>query len=209
MAMRWTKEEDRRLSELWPSELDGTQLAAKLSAEFGRYVSRAAVSRHAARIKLPHRSWGLGLAWIDSNRQHQGDNCLIWPFGKLSSGHPATVRVDGVETLAHRVMCERRNGPPPSPAHEAAHNCGKGHNGCIHPGHLRWATHSENMLDRALHGTDNRGEKHSSARLTREDVLAIRSMKGVKTDVSIAAEYGITPQYVGTIHARKKWAWLP
>jgi hypothetical protein len=54
---------------------------------------------------------------------------------------------------ATRVMCKLAHGPAPTPKHHAAHSCGKGHEACINPKHLRWATPRENAADAKLHGT--------------------------------------------------------
>jgi hypothetical protein len=49
---------------------------------------------------------------------------------------------------AHRAMCRLIHGNPPTPKHQAAHSCGNGRRGCVHPGHLRWATDAENRAER-------------------------------------------------------------
>src|SRR3972149_10759839 len=78
--------------------------------------------------------------------------CLIWPFSTNGTGY-GRLGVDGKGYYAHRYMCELVNGPPPTPDHEASHDCGNGHLGCVHPRHLEWKTASENHLDRRRHGT--------------------------------------------------------
>lgn len=80
----------------------------------------------------------------------EGSECLFWPFPTISNGYPVLWR-DGGSVYAHRIVCEHRYGPPPTPEHEAAHSCGNGHLGCVHPGHLRWATQIENAADKRLH----------------------------------------------------------
>ena len=80
------------------------------------------------------------------------DECLTWPYTKNGGGY-GQIRVGYKKLLVHRIVCEEVNGPPPTPKHEAAHNCGKGHLGCCAPKHLRWATRAENQADRHIHGT--------------------------------------------------------
>jgi len=82
---------------------------------------------------------------------HKSDECLIWPYARDGKGYAAVV-IDGVTVVAPRMVCESVNGPPPTPEHETAHSCGRGHEGCINPGHLRWATREENQGDRIEHG---------------------------------------------------------
>lgn len=68
----------------------------------------------------------------------------------------AQINLGGRSVIVARMVCEEVNGPPPTPAHQAAHSCGKGHLGCITPQHLRWATQVENEADKLIHGTHNR-----------------------------------------------------
>lgn len=84
---------------------------------------------------------------------YEGDDCLAWPFYTRPDGY-GEVRYDGKNWVVSRLVCEMVNGPAPSPHHEAAHSCGKGHEGCVAKAHLRWATHKENHDDRKQHGTD-------------------------------------------------------
>lgn len=89
--------------------------------------------------------------WLEDRVGHNdGSDCLKWPFGTASSGY-GYLRAGGVLLGAHRTMCALVNGPPPTPKHEAAHSCGKGHEGCVNPRHLRWATSQENKADIILH----------------------------------------------------------
>lgn len=137
---------------------------------------------------------------------YEGDECLPWPFGK--SGGYGTIYIDGRSHLVHRRVCERVNGPPPTPEHDAAHSCGKGHEACCAKRHLSWKTHVGNMADKITHGTSNRGERHGSAKLTNGDVLAIRELQGQKLQREIAAQFGISTTCVSQIHRREIWGWL-
>lgn len=142
---------------------------------------------------------------------HDGVECLIWPFARNELGYGRMFAKDGKTTLVHRRACEDRNGPPPTPEHEAAHSCGKGHEGCVSPAHARWATATENSADMVLHGTANQkahGESHPGAKLTEEDVRAIRASKGETTRAQVAARYGVKPETIKAIYSRKTWAWL-
>jgi hypothetical protein len=97
---------------------------------------------------------------------HQGDDCLIWPYGRSKSGY-GIMTLNGKQGSVHRFVCTAINGPPPFEKAEAAHSCGKGHLGCVSPHHLRWATRVENQADMIIHGTVCRGEKHWSAKASR------------------------------------------
>jgi hypothetical protein len=122
----------------------------------------------------------------------QTNDCVSWPFGGSGYGY-STVWFDGTTRRVHRLICEAAHGPQPTPKHVAAHSCGN--NGCINPRHLRWATQSENMLDREAHGTVPRGYKISEA-----DAAEIRALKGQMSQWQIAKRFGITDSYVSAIH---------
>lgn len=84
---------------------------------------------------------------------YEGDDCLIWPFSRNAAGYATMFAKKGDTTIVSRAVCEMKRGRPPSPDHDAAHSCGKGHEGCINPHHLRWATKLENAADKFVHGT--------------------------------------------------------
>jgi len=149
---------------------------------------------------------GVPEAWLRSHATHDEPGCLIWPFSKGKKyGH---VTFDGRKTTPHRAMCELVNGPPPSASHEAAHDCGKGHEGCVHPGHLRWDTSKGNHADRLIHGTHTRGERNGWAKLDRENVREIRRLHGVVKMKEIAERFGVHIGTVEKIIAGRAWAWL-
>lgn len=147
-----------------------------------------------------------GAEWIAAHVGHQGDECLPWPFGRQSDGR-GNARIHGERMLAHRAMCERAHGPAPSPDHEAAHSCGNGHLACCNPNHLRWATHRENHADRWAHGTMHVGEANHNARLSRDQVIAIRA--SAEPPAGLAQRFGVSVKTVSKIRLRQRWAWLP
>lgn len=74
------------------------------------------------------------------------------------------------------------------------------------PDNLRWGTSTENKADMLIHGTRLVGTQINTAKLSRCDVLAIRSMResGVPLEV-IARQFSITATNVSYIHKRKTW----
>lgn len=139
-----------------------------------------------------------------ANVSHNSDECLIWPFSRYASGYGQIA--DGHQ--AHRKMCILAHGEPPSTKHEAAHSCGKGHEGCVNPRHLRWATPTENQADKVAHGTTNRGERCGAAKLTEAEVRAIRALEGQMTQQGIADKFGVHLMTVNNILRRRNWRWL-
>lgn len=147
--------------------------------------------------------------WINEHAAHNGSECLIWPFHIGVDGYGRVHREnDGPLTTASRMMCETVHGKAPSRKHEAAHSCGKGNRGCVNPRHLYWATPSENQMDRVWHGTSNRGERQHGSKLTENEVLEIRSLKGVMPRLEVAGRYGIDPTTVSHVWNVTRWVWL-
>lgn len=145
------------------------------------------------------------LAWLKSHANYEGKDCLVWPFGKGMNGR-GEVTIAGQRMAAARAMCLMAHGGPQFFGAQAAHNCGRGSDGCVHPGHLRWATPEDNAADRLAHGTDIRGEKHPAVKLTEAEVLAIyRSDRNAKV---VASRFGVAPTTVKSIWHGRNWAWL-
>ncbi len=136
---------------------------------------------------------------------YKGDTCLPWPYAK-SSGY-GVVKIDGKDELVHIVVCRYRNGPPPTPKHEVAHGCGKGHEACCAGNHLSWKTREENHADKLIHGTHNRGERHGMAKLTSDDVRFIKAHAEMR-GVDLAAKFHVHPATICFIRKGRSWQWL-
>src|SRR5690349_13216798 len=129
---------------------------------------------------------GEPLRWIQEVALcHVGDDCLMWPFSKDRHGYGQAV-VDGRHLIASRYICELVHGTPPTPRHDAAHSCGKGHDACVAPGHLSWKTRAANMEDMLIHDTHRRGERNFNAKLTEAAVIQIIAMKGKESQSKLA-----------------------
>lgn len=150
---------------------------------------------------------GKALEWFYGHVKHDADDCLLWPFNCGSDGY-GLVRYKGSMRSVSRLMCREVNGDPPTPLHEAAHSCGKGHHGCVNPKHLRWATTSENHADKLIHDTHIRGNRHPMGKLLETDVLEIKRLCETMTQVSVAKLYGIDPSHVSNLVNGKSWNWL-
>jgi len=144
-------------------------------------------------------------AFIEAAIIFKGKECLIWPFSKAKFGY-GRLRVDGPLQQAHRIVCERVHGPPPSPEIEAAHNCGN--TSCVNPDHIRWATHTENMADKELHGTTNRGTRNGRVKLTEDNVREIKRAGKTASYRSIGRRYGVSAASIHQIFTGKSWAWV-
>lgn len=157
---------------------------------------------------------GEPLRWIEGHVAYEEATCLIWPFARRD-GTYGRLYVSGFRpggrkhAYAHRVMCEMAHGAPPTRRHEAAHSCGKGHEGCVNPKHLRWATVKENAADRRIHGTENKGIRNGQARLTENEVRAIRNaVSAGNRRKRVAALYGVSRQTVDDVVNGRRWGWF-
>jgi predicted XRE-type DNA-binding protein len=89
--------------------------------------------------------------------------------------------------------------------------CPKGMEGCHNDGNpfnnhidnLRWDTPKNNHADKVKHGTTNRGEKCAKAKLTIEQVNAIRQDNRLQKE--IAKEYGVQQSLVSRIKNNVRW----
>lgn len=93
----------------------------------------------------------------------------------------------------------------PTPLHIIAHNDGDASNN--RADNLRWATPAENTADRKRHGTMLYGETHAIAKLTEDDIRAIRASK--ETQVECARRFGTTQANVSLIRRREAWTHVP
>lgn len=141
---------------------------------------------------------------------YEGDECLTWPFGRNAKGYGHDT-IMGKRVTISRLVCELANGPPPTPKHQAAHSCGKGHLACCAKNHLSWKTPAENQADKVIHGTNecNRGEKNPNSKLAKADILKIRNLRGDKrSQREIGLMFGVSGQSIGLIQRGDRWSWL-
>lgn len=141
-----------------------------------------------------NRGKGKCYAWLSAHVSHTGDACLPWPFARDRKGYGSLGHL-GKHYWAHRLMCTLAHGDPPTPKHQAAHECGKGHYGCVNPRHLAWKTTSENQLDRRATGSMNRGRRKNGTEtlLSDSQIAQIIALKGRKTQTEIAKMFGVSP----------------
>lgn len=139
--------------------------------------------------------------------EYDGDECVCWPFNTNSQGY-GLIWDGETSTVVSRRVCERVNGPSPSPDHEAAHSCGKGHLACITPGHLSWKTRLENRADMIGHGTVPKGERNGQAKLTEIEAREIKQMRGVATHRDLAGRFGVSASTISAIQNGVNWAWI-
>lgn len=125
-----------------------------------------------------------------------------WPIIKPTGpdGYGA-IKVNGVNVRAHRLMFSLYF--PTLEAPVVRHIC---HNpACVNPVHLRAGTPKDNAMDRvfANRGADLRGENNGRAKLTAEQVLAIRSSD--KSCADLGREFGVSKVMASRIRRGLAW----
>ncbi len=137
---------------------------------------------------------------------------VYWITQKIiaSLGHSRLILTDmlvfgvrGKSQRFSRIVCEKENGPALSSLHHAAHLCGN--TGCVTRKHLKWKTAKENDLDKDAHGTRQDGERNPNAKLSLEDVRAIRRLGKVASYRELAEKYDITPESMSNVLQYATW----
>jgi hypothetical protein len=147
---------------------------------------------------------GFQISWLIEHVGHTGDDCLIFP-GSLGNSGRGAIHYAGKQQSLARVMCILAHGEPPFPRADSAHSCGNGHLGCVHPKHLSWKTRKANLADMVEHGTVPRGEKCGTSKLTRDQVVEIRALRGRVSVWELGEKFGVSGQQISRIHRRERW----
>jgi hypothetical protein len=117
-------------------------------------------------------------------------------------GYPV-VRIGNRTTNVHRLVLETFVGPRPEGC-EACHCNGiRTDNRSVN---LRWDTPRSNQMDRAIHGTSNRGERCGTSLLSASQVLEIRESSERGCD--LAARFGVAQQTICAIRKGRSWTHL-
>lgn len=118
-----------------------------------------------------------------------------------------TNQVETVTRYVHHLVLITFVGPAPE-GHEGCHGDGDRTNNRL--SNLRWDTRSNNHADKALHGTDHKGERHPGVKLTEAEVKAMRKRR--LDDLSYAAlakEFGVTTMTAFRAVNGKTWGHIP
>lgn len=134
-----------------------------------------------------------------------GDECLTWPFARTADGY-CVMRLNGKTGIVSKYVCERFNGPPPTPEHQAAHSCSNGHLGCVNRKHLSWMTPAENTADRIANGRRIPGGQPPGRRkLSPDDIDKIVKMRGSLSQKEIGRRFGVGQTAISNIFSGKTW----
>lgn len=137
-------------------------------------------------------------------RVDKSGECWVWIGPRHPTGY-GEFYLSGVFWKTHRFAWAEENGPIPAGMF-ICHRCDNPP--CVRPDHLFLGTPGDNARDRARKGRSNRrGEGNSSAKLTVEQVKAIRIARG--TQFAIARQFGISQTQVSAIRRGEAWPHVP
>jgi len=130
--------------------------------------------------------------------------CWNWTASKRN-GY-GLIRVAGCSVSVHRLSYELHRGPILSQM-VVCHRCDN--RACVNPEHLFLGTQADNIADRDAKGRQPRvqGMAHGSAKLTDNDVLAIRASGRTSRRV-LAKQYGVSEVQISNVRTGRNWRHL-
>jgi DNA-binding transcriptional regulator YiaG len=152
-------------------------------------------------------------------RVNRSGECWLWT-GKTNMYGYGVIRRGRGSQGAHRYSYELVHGPITDGRH-VCHKCDV--RNCVRPEHLWLGSQAENIQDAAqkhrmssgerhrsrTHPESiDRGEEHPQAKLTEDQVRAIRATTGVSKR-ALARRYGVADSTIRKIIDRRKWAHIP
>jgi hypothetical protein len=145
--------------------------------------------------------------WRNVDRRSNPD-CWIWIGSRNSGGYGRWARrmAGRIHTFAaHRFAFELAYGPIPTGLH-VCHRCDTP--SCVNPSHLFVGTADDNRRDMVSKGRERHaaGEVHGRAKITARDVDEIRRLRGIETQRSLAARFGVSQAEIWMVQAGRRWS---
>lgn len=142
-------------------------------------------------------------AKVDKTPGHGPDgDCWVWTAYTSRLGY-GRIRFQKTIITAHRISYWIQNPTwKLSSSLSVCHACDTP--ACVNPKHLWLGTQADNMKDCKGKGRKERGERHASARLTENQIIAIRQDSRIQKQ--IASDYGMGRTIISNIKSKNKWA---
>lgn len=134
-----------------------------------------------------------------------GSGCRLWMRGTFGYGYGHIATGGGSRAPAHKLSLELKLGRPLIDGMEACHTCHKP--ACVSDEHLYEGTSLQNKADAVAANRTAFGERSATAKLTSQDVIAIRQTQGTISD--IARSYGMDRKTIRQIRRREIWVRVP
>jgi hypothetical protein len=163
-----------------------------------KYCSLRCASAHRWRLTLAERFE----PYVDRSAGPTG--CWPWLGHRVTSGYGRLV-FRRQNLGAHRIAWELYDGSSPGEL-DVLHRCDNPP--CCNPRHLFLGTHRDNMVDKVAKGRSNApvGARNAGAKLTDEAVTLIRAEAAAGVRVkALAASFGVTPECIQNVIARRTW----
>lgn len=127
--------------------------------------------------------------------------CWVWTGPQNGKGY-GVFYVGTKNRHAHRCSFEVFKGQIPDGLH-VRHRCDTPL--CVNPAHLVLGTAKDNAGDRQMRGRGHqlRGELIGTSKLTKQDVLDIRSSK--LGDKDLSEKYGVAPSHIWLVRTGRAW----
>lgn len=135
--------------------------------------------------------------------------CWLWTGAKDRYGY-GLMTWRGKVRLVHRVVWELGFGEI-GHGFSIMHTCDQP--GCVNPNHMKLGTHQQNMLDCAAKRRTTLGERNSHAKLTEEQVIAIKKEYRLinprrSNAKELAKKYGVNHGTIVNVVVGRSWKHL-
>jgi len=177
----------------------GSSYVARNKPEGNPHCSRSCYSKTRSKDTLIARFW---------SKVIKEDNCWLWTgsktlagYGTIIAGTARTGDKTEVSIYAHRASWEIANGRAIPSGMIICHTCDNPP--CVNPDHLFLGTHADNIRDKTAKGRTPKGEYHHAAKLSDNDIRAIR--ESPLSQLELSSEYEISQSNVSLIKAGKRW----
>lgn len=157
--------------------------------------------------RKPPKIWGSEEFYM-SFEPELNSGCWIWSRGTMGNGY-GCLRSDGKIVLAHRFSWNLHFGEIPhvDDYHGMCvlHRCDVP--SCVNPSHLFLGTNKDNIADRVSKGRTVapllRGMDSPTCKISEQQVLEIRRLRGIVSGVDIARQFSVSPSAVSAIQTGK------
>jgi hypothetical protein len=185
------------------------ELAGLSAEQVARRLKRAGVTFRPKSYRKPK----MPPTWDEyfSPRTEHGGDCILWTGGLDGAGYGIiNVWFARHHTRAHRVSYMLAYGDF-DPKFKVLHRCDV--RNCVNPEHLWIGTQIDNIADMVAKGRQRsggaRGEDNHYAKLTEDEVLRMRTMRGLRLSYQkIARHFGVSTMTAYRACVGQAWAHL-